>query len=227
MSFVRHAAAVAWKDLRVELRTREVISTMVFFAVVIVVICSFAFVEKISSVPDTTSGILWISVAFAGSLGLARAFDREREGSTMRGLLLSPASRGAVFVGKAVGVAVTMLIVEAVVVPLLALLFGAPIGTNTGWLLALLALTTVGFAIVGSVFAGMLLPTRARAVLLPIALYPILSPAFLAATKGTAAIWIGGRGGLAEAEFWLKFLAVYDLSFLVTSLWAFESLVVE
>jgi heme exporter protein B len=227
MRFLRHAAAVAAKDLRVELRTREIVTTMVFFAAVIVVIFSFAFAEDVASVADVSSGVLWISVAFAGSLGLARAFDRERDGSTMRGLLLSPADRGAIFVGKAVSVLVSMILVEIVVVPLIMILFDAPIGTNLPRLLALLFLTTTAFAIVGSVFAGMLLPTRARAVLLPIALYPILTPAFLAATKGTAAIWIGGKAGMAESAFWLKFLAVYDSLFLLASLWMFESLVVE
>jgi heme exporter protein B len=227
MRFLRHAAAVAAKDLKVELRTREIVTTMVFFAVVIVVISSFAFTDQIASIENTASGLLWIAVAFAGSLGLARAFDREREGSTIRGLLLSPADRGSIFLGKAVGVVVTMLLVEAVVLPLLAVFFGAPVDQRLGWLIALLLLTTIAFAIVGSVLAGMLLPTRARAVLLPIALYPILTPAFLAATKGTAAIWIGGKAGLAEAGFWLKFLAVYDSLFLVASLWMFESLILE
>ena len=145
----------------------------------------------------------------------------------MRGLLLSPADRGAIFLGKAASIALTMLLVEAVVVPLLAVFFGAPVDVRLPWLVSLLVLTTIAFSIVGSVFAGMLLPTRARAVLLPIALYPVLTPAFLAATKGTAAIWIGGKAGMAEADFWLKFLVVYDSLFLVASLWMFESLVLE
>ena len=88
MRFFRHVAAVAWKDLRVELRTREILSTMVFFAAMLVLVCSFAFVEKIQSVADMASGILWIAVAFSGTIGLQRAFERELHGSTMRALLL-------------------------------------------------------------------------------------------------------------------------------------------
>src|SRR4026209_305661 len=91
MRFVRHVAAVAWKDLRVELRTREILSTMIFFAGMLVLICSFAFVEKVPSIADMASGILWIAVAFSGTIGLSRAFERELPGSTMRALLLSPA----------------------------------------------------------------------------------------------------------------------------------------
>src|SRR5215471_19639071 len=119
MGFLRHAALVAWKDIRVELRTREILSTTVFFAIMLVLVCSFAFVEKVQSIGDLASAILWLSVAFAGTLGIGRAFDRELAGNTMRALLLAPSERGAIFVGKAAGVILTMLIVEIVVVPLL------------------------------------------------------------------------------------------------------------
>jgi heme exporter protein CcmB len=226
MRFLRHAAIVAWKDLRVELRTREIIATMVFFAVMLVLICSFAFVEKVPSVADMSSGVLWIAVAFSGTIGLMRGFERELHGSTMRALLLSPADRGAVLLGKAVGVAVTMLIVEAVVVPLLALLLRAPIDRAPVLLALILVLATIGFAVVGSVFAGMLLPTRAREVLLAVILYPVVTPALIAGIKGTAAIW-ADPAQLPQGLFWIKFLAVFDAIFLAVSLWAFESLVVE
>jgi heme exporter protein CcmB len=226
MAFLRHAAMVAWKDLRIEFRTREILSTTVFFAVMLVLICSFAFVEKVPSVADMSSGVLWIAVAFSGTIGLMRGFERELHGSTMRALLLSPADRGAVLLGKAVGVAVTMLIVEAVVVPLLALLLRAPIDRAPVLLALILVLATIGFAVVGSVFAGMLLPTRAREVLLAVILYPVVTPALIAGIKGTAAIW-ADPAQLPQGLFWIKFLAVFDAIFLAVSLWAFESLVVE
>lgn len=223
--FLRHTFTVAWKDLRVELRTRELVYTMVFFAAMIVLVCSFTFVEKVPSVADLSAGILWLAVAFSGTLGLSRAFDREREGNTMRALLLSPAPRGAIFLGKALGIAVFMLVVAAVVTGLATLLFGAPLGRNPHALAALVVLAIVGFAVVGSVFAGMLLKTRAKEVLLAVILYPILMPALMAGTKGTAAAW--AADSLPEAWFWIKFLAVFDAIFLSVSLWAFESLVVE
>jgi heme exporter protein B len=226
MRFLRHVATVAWKDLRVELRTREILSTMVFFAVMLVLICSFAFVEKVPSVADMASGILWIAVAFSGTLGLSRAFERELHGGTMRALLLSPADRGAVLLGKAVGVIVTMLIVEAVVVPLLALLLGAPAERSMAMLALILLLATIGFAVVGSVFAGMLLPTRAREVLLAVVLYPVVTPALIAGIKGTAAVW-AEPAQLEQAWFWIQFLAVFDAIFITVSLWAFEAVVVE
>lgn len=226
MRFLRHVAAVAWKDLRVELRTREILSTMVFFATMLVLICSFAFVDKVPSIGDMASGILWIAVAFSGTIGLSRAFERELAGGTMRALLLSPADRGAVLLGKAVGVAAVMAIVEAVVVPLLALLVGAPIDREPLLLVLILLLATIGFAVVGSVFAGMLLPTRAREVLLAVVLFPVVTPALVAGIKGTAAIW-ADPSLTDQALFWMKFLVVFDAIFIAVSLWAFEAVVVE
>lgn len=225
MAFLRHARAVAWKDLRVELRTREILATTGFFAAMLVVVFSFAFeIKRDEDVPALASGILWISVAFSGTLGLSRAFDRELAGSTMRGLLLAPAERGSIFLGKTVGVVLAMLVVEAVIVPLLAVLYRAPLDREPMLLIAFLVLGTIGFAIVGSVFAGMLLPTRSRDVLLAVCLYPVVTPALLAGIKGTAGIW---SGSLDEAWWWIKFLAVFDAVFLTVSLWVFESLVIE
>jgi heme exporter protein B len=226
MGFLRLAAIVAWKDLRVELRTREILSTMIFFAAMIVILCSFAFVERVPSIGDMASGILWIAVAFSGTLGLQRSFEREREGSTMRALLLSPAPRGAIFLGKALGVAAYILIVEVVAVPLIGLLHAAPVQNYLPETIAFLLLVAVGFGVVGSVFAGMLLRTRAREVLLPIVLFPIITPLLIAGVKGTANLW-NAAPVLKEAHFWIKFLVVFDVLFLMTSLWAFESLVVE
>ena len=207
MAFLRHAWVVAWKDLRVEMRTREILSTMVFFAAMIVIVCSFAFVEKVPSVADLGSGVLWVAVTFSGTIALQRAFEREREGQTMRGLLLAPAARAAIFLGKAIGVTAYMMV--------------APLH-----LAAVVVLATIGFAVVGSVFAGMLLRVRARELLLPVLLFPIIAPALIAGTKGTAALW-AVKPAFSEAYFWIEFLILFDALFLVVSLWTFESLVVE
>jgi len=228
VSFLSHVGTVARKDLRVELRSREVVYTMLFFGAMVILIFSFAFVEGKSgkAVGDVSSGILWISVLFAGTLGLSRAFDREREGNTMRGLLLSPIPRAAIFLGKAISIAVFMLITQAIVVPMIAVLFKAPILDSPLELAATLVLGTIGFSVVGSVFASMLLRSRARAVLLPVTLYPIIVPLMIAATKATGAL-IGSSADLSVAYFWLRFMAVFDGVFLVAALWFFESLVIE
>jgi heme exporter protein CcmB len=226
VGYLRHVAAVAGKDLRVELRSREILCTMVFFGAVVVLIFSFAFVKEGKPVGDVTAGILWIAVLFAGTLGLARAFDREREADTMRGLLLSPTPRSAIFLGKALGIAVFIAAAEAVVVPLIAFLFGAPLFRHPLPLALTLVLATVGIAVVGSVFAAMLLRSRARDVLLPVVLFPILVPLLIAATKSTGAL-VQPAAEPAVAYFWVEFLLAFDAVFVAVALWSFESLVIE
>ncbi len=232
MEFLRNAAAVAWKDLRIEFRSREILYTMTFFGVMVLLVFSFAFVKDGQAITDVVPGVLWVAVAFSGTLGLSRAFDRERESDTMRALLLAPVSRTAIFFGKAMSITVFMLVVEIVVVPLVALLFSAPLFEHPFLLIAILVLATVGFSVVGSVFAAMLLRVRSRDVLLPVVLYPILVPLLISGTKATSALLAGAErigvgADLESAYFWLQFLAVYDVTFLVVSLWTFESLVIE
>jgi heme exporter protein B len=226
VEFVRQVGAVAWKDLRIELRSREIIYTVTFFAAMIVLIFSFAFTTGDEPIAEATPGILWVAVTFAGTLGLSRAFDRERENDTMRGLLLSPSSRLAVFLGKTLGVVALMLIVEAVVLPMVAFLFGAPLFRDPLPLVLIFVLATLGFALVGSVFAAMLLRVRSRDVLLPVVLYPILVPLLIAATKGTGAL-LGKAPDLEAAWYWIQFIAIFAAVFLAVAVWTFESLVIE
>ena len=229
MRYLRHVAVMAWKDLQVELRSREIIFSMSFFAAMVVVLFSFAFLKQNAegetvAVAEIAPGFLWIAVLFAATLGMSRAFDRERESDTMRGLLLSPAPRSALFLGKAVGLFVMMAVVEAVVVPLVWFFFAAPLFAEPLPMAALALLATAGVAIVGAVFAAMLMRTRARDLLLPVILYPILVPLFIAAIKGTSGVLTGDA---PQAWFWIRFLVAYDLLFIVASLWTFESLVIE
>ena len=210
-----------------ELRTKEIVYTMLFFAAMVVLIFSFAFVdEKGQPVGNVAGGILWIAVAFAGVLGIGRAFEREREGDTMRALLLSPADRGALFLGKAIGVSLFMLIVQIAVVPMVAILFGAPIWDHLGALALLLVLATVGFAVVGSTFAAMLIRSRMREILLPVMLYPIVLPTLIAGAKGTAALF-GASPDPEAAYTWIKVLVGIDICLATASLTFFESLVIE
>ncbi|HET6613508.1 MAG TPA: heme exporter protein CcmB [Kofleriaceae bacterium] len=225
MEFFRHAAAVCAKDLRIELRSREIVYTMVFFAAMVVLIFSFAFIGD-GNPRALVPGMLWVAVLLSGTLGLSRAFDRERDQDTLRGLLLSPAPRGAIFAGKAVAMVALMAAVEAVAAPLCWFLFDAPLFAHPIYMVLVLVLGTVGFATVGSVFAAMLLRVRARDVLLPVVLYPIIVPLLIAATKATAAL-AAPVPDLADAVFWIKFLAVFDAAFLVAAMWTFESLVIE
>ncbi len=226
MTVFRHAARVAWKDLRIELRSREIVYTMTFFGALIVVVYSFAFPVKPELVRAAVPGMLWVAIAFAGTVGLGRAFDRERENDTMRALLLAPIPRLSVFLGKAISIALLVFAVALVCTPMLALLLDAPLFAMPGPLLLVLVLGAIGFANVGSVFAATLLKVRSRDVLLPVILYPILIPLFVAGTSATEAM-IATRPDLDKLWYWIGFLGIYDAVFLVLSLWIFEALVIE
>ena len=226
MSLLRHAARVAWKDLRIELRSREILYTMAFFAALLVVIFSFVFPRQPAVVRAAVPGMLWVTIAFAGTIGLGRAFDRERENDTMRALLLAPVPRLAVFLGKAIAIAALVLAVALVATPLLALFLDAPLFDHAGEIALTLVLGAVGFAIIGSVFAATLLKVRSRDVLLPVILYPLLVPVFVAGTKATGML-VSEHPDFGIAWYWIRFLGIYDAVFLVLSLWVFESLVIE
>lgn len=226
VSFVRHAVDIAWKDLKVELRSREIVYTMAFFAALLVVIFSVSFIREARSIPNVIPGMLWVAVAFAGTIGVGRAFDRERENETMRALLLSPAPRLSVFLGKAAAICALIFAVEIVVTPLLTLFLNAPLFERPDIVFAALFGGGLGFSVVATVFAAMLLRTRARDVLLPVILYPILVPLFIAGTRCVGAA-LKPIPDLEAARYWLTFLGIYDALFLVISLWTFEDLVIE
>jgi heme exporter protein CcmB len=221
---LRQAALIAWKDLRIEFRSREILYTMAFFGGLLAVVYSFVFPSKSELVPLAAPGMLWVSVAFAGTIGLGRAFDRERENDTMRALLLSPVPRLAVFLGKAAATTLLVLSVAAVVVPLLALLLGADLFAEPGVLALSLVFGAIGFSVVGSVFSAALIKVRSRDVLLPVILYPLLIPLFVAGTSITAGQLAGND---QKVWYWMGFLGIYDAAFLVVSLWIFESMVIE
>jgi heme exporter protein CcmB len=226
MQFLRTAWLVMQKDLTVEARSREVIFTTVFFAVLCVLVFAFGLVRDGKPVDEVSPAILWVTIAFAGTLALGRAFERERQNDTLRALLMAPADRPAVYVGKLLGIAALLSAMEMVVVPLLMLLFQAPLLAHPLPMLALLASGTIGYAAVGTLFAAMLVRSRSRDVLLPILLYPITIPVIIAGVRGTAAL-IAPEPEIAMARTWISMLAFFDVVFITLSLWTFEPLMTD
>ena len=221
---------VAWlvlrKDFRVESRSREMLFTTLFFAVSCVLVFSFGFVRGGQAVEGAAAGILWIAIAFSGTLALGRAFERERHHDALGGLMLAPVARPAIYLGKLVGLLVLLAVVEVVVVVLVAFLFRAPMFQYVWRLLALLALGTIGFASVGTLFSAMLTRTRSRAVLLPVLLYPVTIPVLIMGVSGTAAL-IQPEPDLAIARLWISLLVFFDVVFLTLALWTFEPVMTE
>ncbi len=227
--FWRVVWIVARKDLAIEARSRELVNTTVFFALSCVIVFSVSFVGEGGdgrALGDAAAGILWIAIAFSGTLALGRTFERERYGDTLRALLLAPGARPAVYVGKLVGVVLLLLATEVIVVPLVALLFQARLFQYPVLLAGLLAFGTIGFACVGTLFAAMLGRARSRDILLPILLYPVTIPVMIAGVRGTAAL-IAADPQLDMARVWMMLLLSFDVVFVTLSLWTFESVMTE
>ena len=226
MDFLKSVWLVTRKDMLVELRSREIVYTTLFFAVSCVLVFAFSFVRDGRPVEDAAAGILWIAIAFSGTLALGRTFDRERQSDTLRALMMAPVDRPALYVGKLVGVLILLAVVEAVVTPLVAFMFQAPLFAHPFLMVSLLAAGTIGFAAVGTLFAAMLVRARSRDVLLPIILYPITIPVIIAGVRGTAAL-LQAEVDLPMARTWLAMLVFFDVVFLTLALWTFEPTMTE
>jgi heme exporter protein B len=224
--FLRTAYLVLKKDFAIELKSYEVVSTTMLFAVSCVAIFSFAFVREGEAPKDAAAGILWIAIAFAGTLALGRTFERERYGDTLKALLLAPSPRAAIYVGKLLGIVALLFTTEALIVPMVAFFFHARFFSESARLVALLALGTIGYAAVGTLFAAMLIRARTRDVLLPILLYPVTIPVIIAGVRGTAAL-LESPADLPIANLWIAMLGFFDVVFVTLSLWMFEPLMTE
>ena len=225
--FFRVAWIVLRKDLTVEVRSREIVYTTLFFAVSSVLVFSFGLVKEGRSLEDAAAGILWIAIAFAGTLALGRTFERERQSETLRALLLAPAERPAIYVGKLAGIVALLLAAEVILVPLIALLFQAELLlARPFWLSAILLTGTLGYCAVGTLFAAMLVRARSRDVLLPVLLYPITIPVIIAGVRGTAVL-LQPTPDVAILRFWIAFLVAFDTVFVTLALWTFEPLMTD
>ena len=225
--FARAVWLILRKDLTVEVRSGEIATTTLFFAVACILMFAFALVRDGRAPEDGAAGLLWIAITFAGTLALGRTFERERQSETLRALLMAPTARPAVYVGKLLGIIVLLGGVELVLVPLVALLFEArALLSQPIWLGAILIAGTTGFAAVGTLFAAMLVRARSRDVLLPVLLYPVTVPVMIAAVRGTAAL-LQPEIDVSVLAFWLSLLMAFDVVFVTLALWTFEAVMTD
>ena len=226
MGFVEAAWLVTRKDLLIEFRSREIVYTTLFFAVSCLLVFAFGFVREGRAVEDAAAGILWVAIAFSGTLALGRAFERERQNETLRGLLMAPIARPALYVGKLTGIVLLLVAVELVMVPMAGVMFQARMLAHPVLLSALVLTGTIGFTAVGTLFAAMLVRTRSRDVLLPVLLYPVTVPVIIAGVRGTAAL-LAEEPNVAMARLWLSMLVTFDVFFITLALWTFEAVMTE
>lgn len=222
-SYLRAILAVIWKDLAAELRSREVLTAMLVFALLVILIFNFALELHPGLQKTLTSGILWVTFTFAGTLGLNRSMAMEKDRGCLDGLLLAPVDRSAIFFGKAISNLIFMLIVAAIILPLFGLLYNVSL-FNPGLLLVIF-LGSVGYVSVGTLLSTMAVQTRTRDVMLPILLFPLVIPVLLSAIKGSS----GFLEGLEMVEImpWLNLLMVYDVIFIAMAFMLFDYVVEE
>jgi len=217
------AATILWKDLVAEMRSKELISAMLVFSVIVVVVFNFAVELRVELARQTSLGFLWVTILFSGMLGLNRSLAREKDRGCLDGLLLCPINRGMIFLGKMAGNLIFILLTELVVIPLFIFLFDVPFYRPLQ--LLVIVLGTVGFASVGTLLSAMAVHTRAREVMLPIILLPVTIPLVLAAVRASRVI-LEGR---AMSEFlpWAGILVAMDIVFLTVAYFTFDYIVEE
>ncbi len=215
--------AVLGKDLLIEIRTREIVTTAGFFAALVTIMASVAFWGGETTTKVIGPGAIWLPVSFASVLALSRTWQREREERALTGLLVAPVSRAAIFGGKAAGVFLFVLAIEAVVVPLVGLMFHVELPEVLPRLLPVLLLGTVGIASTGTLFGAMTVCTRARDLVLASVLFPLLSPTLVTGVSATREIFAGY--GWAEIRPHLLLLGVFDVVSLAGGLTLFGALV--
>ena len=214
---------ILWKDILLEFRSKDIILSVAVFGLLVVIVFSFALNVTPRMVTQLAPGILWVAFAFAGILAMNRAFVREKEQGGLEGLLLTPVSRDAIFLGKVLAIFIFMLVIEFILLPVFAVMHGC--STFSFMLLLTIVLATLGFATVGTLFSAIAVQTRSREIMLPVLFFPIVLPVIIAAVEASTQA-IGGDGGVGIGR-WLPLIGVFDALFLVICPWVFSFVVEE
>ncbi|MBN1666028.1 MAG: heme exporter protein CcmB [Anaerolineales bacterium] len=222
-NFLAAVTAVVRKDLTSEWRSRELLTAMLVFALLVILIFNFALELDAQARASVTSGVLWVTFAFAGTLGLNRSMAIEKDRGCLDGLLLAPVDRAAIYFGKAISNLVFMLVVELIVLPVYSVLYNTNL-FQPGLLLVIL-LGSIGYVAVGTLLSTMAIQARTRDILLPILLFPLAIPVLIAAVKASG----GFMQGLAysDVQNWVTLLIVYDLIFVAIAFMFFDYVVEE
>jgi heme exporter protein B len=220
MDILRQTTWLLWKDLLLEIRRRESLLAMFIFGVLILFIFHFAFEIPRDKAAEMAPGLLWLAFIFTGTLGLAQLFQPERENHCLEALLLSPVDRGALYLAKVLFNILLMLLVELVVFPLFWMLFNLEAWNLLPSVFLVALLGTVGFCAIGALFSAVTLKARARELLLPLLIFPLMIPVILATIRSMEVLF--RTGGFEEAYDWLRLLIGFDVIFLTAGFLIFE-----
>lgn len=217
--------AILWKDLLIELRTKETLAALLLLGLLTLVVLSFAFDPSSPLREAAAPGVLWVALIFAGTLGMNRSLLRERDHDCLHGLLLAPVDRGTIYLAKTAANFLFMVAAQVVLLPLFAFFFNLPLGSTIAALVPVLLLGLLGFAAVGTLFAAVSLRTRAREVMLPLLMLPLAAPLLIAGIQASAQLLAGQP--FAAVGHWLRLIGAFDVVFLVVGWLAFEYVVEE
>jgi len=220
MKFFNVIRWIVWKDLLCEIRSRENISSMFFFALIVILIFSFTLSMDQKTARDLMPGILWISFSFTGIIGLGKSFLVEVQNDCLEQLLMVPMSKGAIYLGKLISNFLFMLAAEIILFPMFVIFFNLDVLEQTPMLLLIFFFGTLGLSALGTLFSAMTVQIRAREVMFPLLLLPLAVPVIIGAVEAT-------RGGLNQEplilyQHWIQLLVIFDVDFLITSYWLFE-----
>jgi heme exporter protein B len=222
-NYLKAISAIAWKDLAGELRSRELFSAMLVFSMLVLLIFYFALELDARTRNAIAPGVLWVTFAFAGTLGLNRSMAIEKDRGCFDGLLLAPIDRSAIYFGKAISNLAFMLLVEIIVLPIYSFLYNVDL-LNVG-LIAVVLLGSIGYTAVGTLFATMTVQARTRDILLPILLFPVIIPVLIAAIKASS-VFLQSTDFSAALP-WINILIVYDVIFISAAFMVFDFIVEE
>ena len=223
MALLRETYLILWKDLLLELRRRDSVLTMFFFGTLLLFVFHFSFDLAPEKVAEMAPALLWLAFLFTGTLGLAQLFQPERENHCLDALLLSPLDRGALFLAKSIFNLILMAIVEIVVIPLFWILFNLRSWNLLPQLLLVTLLGTVGFCVLGTITSAITLRARARELLLPLVLFPLMVPVILATIRCMETVLRTGEFG--DATPWLRLLIGFDVIFLTVGVLIFDRVI--
>jgi heme exporter protein B len=216
-------AAIVWKDMTAERRSKAMLNSVAFLAGVMLLLFGFAFGADPAAFDGGAAGMIWLTVLFSGVLAFNRSWDRELDGGALETLLLYPGDARSIFVGKLIANLLFVLLVQVVVIPAAVVLYGLPVGTAPLSLLGVLLLGTFGFVTLGTFYSAMASRLRAREVLLPLLLFPMLVPLLLACVEATNALLTGDAMGRAAA--WVRVIVVFDAIFFVAAYQTFAQVI--
>ena len=225
MSMLKAAWLVALKDLQLELRTKEILTSTGLFAILVVTLGSLAFYTDPVSSPKVAPGVLWISILFCGILLIGRSWSLERENDAIFGLLLAPIPRSSIYVGKTLSALILLFAIELLLVPLCLVFFQIEPSRVALPLMGLVFLGSVGFISTAALFSAVGIRTRARDLMLSVLVFPLVAPALLAAAVATRELFAGAT--LPEILGWMRILAAFDLLFIAFGVWISRYLLAE